>query len=97
MEPASKVLGGTILDAFDSVDSDQGPNRMHLLNQKSWHGADFRIISFHIWIRFRGPGGAWWSLNLKSWGTILDAFDSVDSDQGPNPIRLLQRKWPPRL
>ena len=34
-EPGSKVHGG-IVDAFDPVDSDPAPNRMHLLHRK-WH------------------------------------------------------------
>ena len=40
MEPASKVLGATV-DALDSVDSDQGPNRMRLTDLK-WP-QDFRL------------------------------------------------------
>ena len=38
--------------------------------------------------------GAWWSLNLKSWGPLFDALDSVDSDQGPDRMRLTDLKWP---
>ena len=33
MDPESKVLGVTF-DALDSVDSDQGPSRMHLMHLK---------------------------------------------------------------
>ena len=40
MEPESKVLGATF-DALDSVDSDQGPNRMRLTDLK-WP-QDFRL------------------------------------------------------
>ena len=40
MAPASKVLGATF-DALDSVDSDQGPNRMRLTGLK-WP-QDFRL------------------------------------------------------
>ena len=40
MEPESKVLGATF-DALDSVDSDQGPNLMHLMHLK-WP-QDFRL------------------------------------------------------
>ena len=68
-----KVLafgGGATFDSFGPLNSGQGPNLMTVMHLKSWPVADFKVIRFIKCIRFRGPGGAWWSLNLKSWGPL---------------------------
>ena len=59
-------------------------------------GAYFVGIRFSLCIRFRGPGGAWWSLNLKSWGATFDAVDALDSDPGPNLLNLMYLEWSPQ-
>ena len=64
------ALEGATFDSFGPLNSGQGPNLMTVMHLKSWPVADFKVIRFIKCIRFRGPGGAWWSLNLKSWGPL---------------------------
>ena len=97
MAPESKVLGATF-DALDSVDSDQGPNRMRLTGLK-WP-QDFRL-------RHPPPSAGASEPNesndsdeaheskVLALGPTSDHLNSVDSDQGPNRMHLSNLKsWP---
>ena len=97
MEPESKVLGATF-DALDSVDSDQGPNRMRLTGLK-WP-QDFRLrhpppmqVPLHLMHRLTLAK----LMNLKSWhgGPAFDQLSSLASDPGPNQVHLINlQSWP---
>ena len=93
----SKVLGATV-DALDSIDSDQGPNRMRLTDLK-WP-QDFRL-------RHPPPSAGASEPNepndsdeaheskVLALGPTFDSLDALDSDQCPNRMhRTNLKSWP---
>ena len=93
-EPKVRALGPTLnsLDSFDALDSDQGRNRMNLMNRK-WHPG--------LWIQTPPPIHVPRILmhlmdlmHLKSWP--WGHFGSFDSDQGPNLMNVNESKVAPR-
>ena len=95
MEPESKVLGATF-DALDSVDSDQGPNLMHLMHRK-WHPG--------LSIQTPPPPNSGASESDEANGSnasqalalgpTFDALDALASGQALSLMKLLNLKsWP---
>ena len=89
-----KVLGA-IVNAFDPLDSDPGPNLLNLLHLK-WP-QDF---SFGLHQTPPGPLNRMHILKLRILKSApkartLDSFDSFDSDPGPHLMDLMNRKSPP--
>ena len=91
--------GGPTFGHLNSLDSDEGPNRMHLINLKSgpWaptfdSGPDFRFIRS---IRF-GPGtdsnASNQSTSAGLGGGTFDSLGPLDSGQGPHRMNLNESK-----
>ena len=97
MAPESKVLGATF-DALDSVDSDQGPNRMRLTDLK-WP-QDFRLrhpppIAGASEPNESNDSGEAHESKVLASGPSFDQLNSLDSGQGPNLMHLMSLKsWP---
>ena len=97
MEPESKVLGATF-DALDSVDSDQGPNRMRLTGLK-WP-QDFRLrhpppIAGASEPNESNDSDEAHESKVLALGPTFDPLNSLASDQGPSRMPLINIKsWP---
>ena len=90
----STVLG-PLVDAFDSLDADPGPNLLNRMQQK-WP-QDFRF-RLHQAPPGASESNAYTEANDSKVGPkarTLDSLDSFDSDPGPNLMDLTNRKSPP--
>ena len=97
MEPESKVLGVTF-DALDSVDSDQGPNRMRLTDLK-WP-QDFRLrhpppIAGAAERNESNGADEDHESKVLAFRPTFDQLNSLGSSQGPSRMALINIKsWP---
>ena len=91
---ASTVLAlGPTFDQLKSLDSGQGPNRMHLINLKSWPWAP-TFDSLDPLDSDQGPTRMH-LINLKvlaSGGGTFDSLGPLDSGQGPHRMNLNESK-----
>ena len=63
---------GPTLDSFDAFAAGQPLILMDLLNLKSWPWGPTleSLATVYAFDSAEAPEGAWWSLNLKSWGPL---------------------------